>query len=90
VTGETVVYGAGTAQVLNYDAVSGEQLWQFDTGGETTAAPTVAGNRTLCKPRSSNGGYCRGWYGPLLGRRSDAGLLGKDSCGDWGKQRARI
>jgi len=47
VTGETVVYGAGTAQVVSYDAVSGRQLWQFDTDGETTAAPTVAGNRVV-------------------------------------------
>ncbi|ATW88061.1 outer membrane protein assembly factor BamB [Halohasta litchfieldiae] len=47
VTGETVVYGAGTPQVVSYDAVSGERLWQFDTDGETTAAPTIADNRVV-------------------------------------------
>jgi outer membrane protein assembly factor BamB len=52
VTDGTVVYGAGTARVVAYDALSGDQQWQFETDGETTAAPTVVGDRVVVGTRA--------------------------------------
>jgi outer membrane protein assembly factor BamB len=52
VTDSTVVYGAGTARVVAFDAVSGERQWQFDTDGDVRAAPTVADGRVVVGTRA--------------------------------------